>query len=666
MAVDTKLLAEVKKILQDFGEEYLTSTGKLKRNKLIEDLDAYLPVLMKELLASPIIRESYVEKIGDTDVFKLNQFVEMLQYKDYWGDSYTKFTNKIGLTVGGKFLDESADVVLDFPFKDTILKAGMTKEDVKKDQLLPNEPFLNETIAKSEIDELLDPKIFVNAKRYDKDGEHPTDHFSDDNNFIIKGNNLLALYSLKDRYAGKVKLIYIDIPYNTGDDSFKYNDQFSRAAWLTFIKNRVKVAFDLLSNDGVIVIEISFHQYAYLKVMLDGLLGEKHHVVDFNVLVRHPERSLTSDKEFNDVVEHSLVYSKSESFKMPKKQTLKTNDDYVFDVHLGEPLKSILLNGRKVLVYPPDSYNIVKLSGHNSGLKTTSIRGSIKEKNSSGRFYVAYIEKFKSVFPSGTIFKVPDMGDDKVPFRLFELPKNGNKNGLYFQGMPQSSKITHTPYANFIDFVHDFNLVNAEGGYEFRNGKKPENFIRFFLNMFTTKNDLVLDFFMGSATTQAVAMKMYRRFIGIEQMDYINDVSVPRLQKVISGEQGGISKDVHWQGGGSFIYTELKEKNNSYLKDIINATDNPTLEKIVNRMRQGDADIDFKVDLSPENLNNYAKKLFNESFDELDFEFRKKLFVAVLDKNQLYYNYSEIDDRNVRDLIDDNDYKFNRSFYARK
>ncbi|WP_143443537.1 DNA methyltransferase, partial [Lentilactobacillus kefiri] len=113
----------------------------------------------------------------------------------------------------------------------------------------------------------------------------------------------------------------------------------------------------------------------------------------------------------------------------------------------------------------------------------------------------------------------------------------------------------------------------------------------------TNKDDLVLDFFMGSATTQAVAMKMKRGFIGIEQMDYIKTVSVERLKKVIEGEQGGISKDVNWQGGGSFVYAELMEKNQGYLKDVQQAETTKQLEDVVHRMIEGGADFDFRVDV---------------------------------------------------------------------
>ena len=159
---------------------------------------------------------------------------------------------------------------------------------------------------------------------------------------------------------------------------------------------------------------------------------------------------------------------------------------------------------------------------------------------------------------------------------------------------------------------------------------------------------------MGSATTQAVAMKMGRRFIGIEQMDYINTVSVPRLQKVIEGEQGGISKDVNWQGGGSFVYAELMEKNQGYLKDLQKSESIQELMEVYNRMKEN-ADIDFRLD-----LEKFEEEISN--FNSLDE--RRRELVRILDKNQLYYNYANIDDENVRDLISDNDYKFNKSFYS--
>ena len=201
----------------------------------------------------------------------------MLEFKAYWEDSYTKYSNKIGLTAGGKFIDESADVVFDFPFKDTVLKAGMSKEDLEnKDDA--DEPFLNEVIAKPEIDELFEPKVLVNAKRYDEYGVHEATNFNDQDNLVIKGNNLIALYSLKRRYAGRVNLIYLDPPFNTGSDSFKYNDRFNESAWLTFMKNRLEVAKDLLTETGNIFIHIDINENHKLKVLADNIFGKSNFV----------------------------------------------------------------------------------------------------------------------------------------------------------------------------------------------------------------------------------------------------------------------------------------------------------------------------------------------------------------------------------------------------
>jgi len=181
---------------------------------------------------------------------------------------------------------------------------------------------------------------------------------------------------------------------------------------------------------------------------------------------------------------------------------------------------------------------------------------------------------------------------------------------------------------------------------------KAEGLIKRVLELGSNEGDLILDFFMGSSTTQAVAHKMSRQYIGIEQMDYINTVSVPRLQKVINGEQGGISEDVDWQGGGSFVYAELMEKNRGYLTDVMDAPDQESLRDVFNLMLEN-AVFDFRVDLEE----------VEDSLHTLSLEEQKRVLVKILDKNQLYYNYSEIDDANVRDLISDNDYQFNQSFY---
>lgn len=225
--METKLNQEIRTVLEKFDDKYFIE-DIVNKNKVIRDIDSYDADLVKELLSNKELKERFTMEIAGATVIKVNDLIDVFEQDDYWQDSYTKYSKKIGLTVNGKFLDETSEVVLDFPYKDTILKASMSKEDADQDDLRPNEPFLNEIIAQDEIDTLLDKKILVNAKRYTKDGVEEVSTFEEEN-LILKGNNLLALYTLKEKYSGKVKLIYLDPPYNTGSDGFNYNDRFNHA-----------------------------------------------------------------------------------------------------------------------------------------------------------------------------------------------------------------------------------------------------------------------------------------------------------------------------------------------------------------------------------------------------------------------------------------------------
>src|SRR5690606_27278019 len=212
-----------------------------------------------------------------------------------------------GLTANGKFIGESTDVVLDFPYKDTVLKASMSKEDKDKDDLRPDEPFLNEVIAKEEIDVLLDKKLLVNVKKYSQEGVKDVNQFNKNDNLIIKGNNLLALHSLKNQYAGKVKMIYIDPPFNTSGDSFIYNDRFNHSTWLTFMKNRLEIAKELLATDGTIYIHLDYNEVHYLKVLMDEIFGRENFLNEIVWAYRERE---TSKRFYNRKHDTILFYAK--------------------------------------------------------------------------------------------------------------------------------------------------------------------------------------------------------------------------------------------------------------------------------------------------------------------------------------------------------------------
>lgn len=621
-----------KSILKEFGNTYFSDKGILKRNKVIEDLDAYTPMLMKALLGNKLIHDTYTESLvvdnNSVEIFKINQFIEMFTYKEYWQDSYTKFENKIGLTVGGKFIDETADVVLDFPFKDTVLKAGMTKEDQKD----ADEPFLHETIAKAEIDQLLEPKIFVNATKYDRehlDGE-PVDEF-DNENLIIKGNNLIALHSLKDRYAGKVKLIYLDPPYNTGKD-FGYNDNFNHSSWMTFMVNRLEIAKKLLSDDGSIWINIDDDEQAYLKVLMDSVFGRDNFLA--NIIWKKKFSPQNDARYFSDMHDFVVTYAKNinhfEINGLPRTDEMNArykNPD-------NDPRGPWTSGDVSVRTYSEkDDYPITIPSGRIVNPP-------------AGRSWRTSKESFEKLVLENRIWFGKD-GDSAPRIKRF---LSDVKQKTTPQTIWDYSEVGHNQSA-----TQNLNKLFEENVFS---TPKPEALLQRIITLGSNERDLVVDFFMGSATTQAVAMKMNRRFIGIEQMDYIKDVSVERLKKVIAGEQGGISKDVDWQGGGSFVYAELMEKNQGYLKDAQHSETTKQLEDVVNRMIAGGADFDFRVDVE--------KVLQDPEYQAMPLDDKKQLMAKVIDKNQLYYAYSDIEDADVQDLMSESDISFNKSFYGER
>lgn len=615
-------MEQVKAVLQQFGTKYVTSEGALKRNAVINDLDKYDKDLIAALLSNDLIKDEYTEQIAGTTVFKLNHFINMFEYQEFWGNSFTKYANRIGLTSDGKFISDSDDVVLDFPYKDTVLKAGMTKEDVDK-EVGADEPFLNETLAHFEISELFEPKVLINAKRYNTDGEHAAINFNDDDNIILKGNNLIALYSLKKRYAGKVQLIYLDPPYNTGSDSFAYNDKFNHSTWLTFMKSRLEIAHDLLSENGSIFIEIDSFEDSYLKVLMDEIFGRDN----FRNKINWKRRggSANPAKQLNNVVEYILWYSKNAG--QMKYHPVYTKNNPNTQKYIRERFNNIDDQGRRFMKSPIQSPNyrpnlVYDYKGYKTPKKGYSVSKEVLEK---------WDRENRLAFP--------DSKDKNINRKIF-LDE--------YKGQPINS---------LWDDIFVINPMSKERLNEFSSGQKPEALIKRIISMVTDPKDIVLDFFIGSGTTPSTAMKMHRHFIGIDQMDYINTLSVPRLQKVIAGEQSGISKDVNWQGGGSFVYAELMEKNQDFYHALQEATTTDELNTVYNRMKQG-ADLDFRAD-----LDKYENDFERTS---LSFKEQKKLLIKLLDKNQLYYNEANIDDANVRDLISDSDYQFNKSFYNGK
>ncbi len=300
-------------------------TGELIRSEIVNEALKIDKKLIESLLSEKDIKEKFFTEIKNHWVFEINKFIDYIQDKNFLSDSYTKFKNKIGLNIDGKFLNERKEVSLVWPFKDCVLEGGMTKEDEKR-----NEIFFNEILAQDEIDRLLDPKVLTNFKRFTAKGEEKVTDFKRDKdgtireNLIIKGNNLLALHSLRKEFQERVKLIYIDPPYNIGNGDFGYNDNFNHSTWLTFMKNRLEVARNLLSDDGAIFIQIDHHEVPYLNILMDEIFGEENKVQIITTKVS----GASGFKAFNpgpiDVTEFILFYTKSKNNFIFQKNYLET------------------------------------------------------------------------------------------------------------------------------------------------------------------------------------------------------------------------------------------------------------------------------------------------------------------------------------------------------
>lgn len=655
--METKLLNEIHKVLNDFPEYWDGNT--LLKNKLIEEIRSYNEAIIEALLSNELVRNTYTIQLSSGLVFKTEDFISMLRYKSYWDNSYTKYTNEVGLTSEGKYLKYNTDVVLDFPHKDSVLEGGMSKEEVGK-----KEVYYHNVIAKEEIDTLLSPKVLIDIKKIDSNGEKSVENFDFKDNIILKGNNLIALHTLKERYIGNVKLIYIDPPYNTGGDSFKYNDRFNHSTWLTFMKNRLSLARDLLSNDGSIAISIDNNEIAYLLILMDEIFG----VENRKNIITIKRGSVTGAKVINpgvvNVSEYVVIYSKEPSSWSPNRIYMSKEWDRRYN--------KFIVNYEKGYEFW-EFKTLLEVFADNVGVKKSQLKRHL------GEDYDKKLEEF--VYSnSDKIVRLAALDENSISQKAVELKKESlkRKNEVFY--MERGSKKPYYVYnGELILFAKDRmvdidgeltfaqpatdiwddvlpNDLHNEGGVQLRKGKKPEKLIARLIDLCTNREDIVLDFFVGSGTTAATALKKGRQFIVAEQLDYVNNITTKRIANTINGEQSGISKGVNWQGGGSVVYAELYSLNTKFLKDIQACQNSNELENILNIMKQS-AYLNFKVDLEKVTAKN-------ENFQKLSLEEQKIILIQVLDMNQLYLSYSEIEDSQYN--ISDSVKSFNHSFYQKE
>ena len=406
-------------------------------------------------------------------------------------------------------------------------------------------------------------------------------------NKLIFGDNLLALKALEQKYAGAIKCIYIDPPYNTGNAFEYYDDALEHSIWLSLMRDRLQILRSLLNDDGFICCHIDDSEGAYLKVLLDEVFGRGNYLTTMYIQVRYADKTLKQDMNFHKQIEQVHIYRKKWGAQPNLNTKKKSFDKFCFYVEEKNKGKEITLGNKKVIVFKKDSYTIKKDIGSEDGLKEIWATGSILDGNSSGRFFRDHLDGRVESDGLGVLYKVYGIGDDKFDYRYFTGPKRvGATKGKYYQGVPMKQledlgAVQTNPIENFYDLAGSFGNCRHEGGVDFRSGKKPEKLVEIIIRHFSNPGDIVLDSFGGSGTTGAVAHKMGRKWIMVELGEHCHTHIIPRMQKVINGEdQGGISKSVNWQGGGGFRYYTLAPsllEKDKWENWIVNKAYNPEM-----------------------------------------------------------------------------------------
>jgi adenine-specific DNA-methyltransferase len=612
---------------------YVNDNGELKKWVVINKAQNFDADLIELLLENETLKKKFFVEVKTVLVFNQTLFIQFLEQKNYLNDSYTAYKNKIGLTIDGKYLKQRNEVALVWPFKDCILEGGQSREEDKRSEI-----FFNATLAQDEITQLLEPKVLTNAKRYTVKGEKLLNKFNRNeqgvitDNLIIKGNNLLALHSLKGEFAGKVKLVYIDPPYyfreNKQEDTFTYNSNFQLSTWLTFMENRIKSAYDLMTNDGVIFISINEDGLAYLKILLDDIFKIENFIEIFNWKKTDTPSNLP--KKSKKATEYILCYEKKKDNVKYKgiEKTSASNDP---------------------LTKPKNSFKVIEF------IPGSLICSDEKKTYSKGSNYGT--EKYPMELLDDLIIENnTNINKIRLKNRFIWIQDNFNnelKNGTKLFCSKNSLVISYKK--SVYEIESPFDLIDSSMGIQTTEsagnelskifGKevfkypKSESLIEYLINMVSNKfseKDIILDFHIGSGTTAVTAHKMKLQYIGVEQIEEHIEITKQRLIKTIEGDQSGISQSVKWKGGGEFVYIELKKYNQTFIEQIETAKSSNALLIIWEEMK-AKSFLNYNIDLQKQEEHI-------EEFKSLSLVDQKQHLVELLDKNQLYVNLSSLND----------------------
>lgn len=665
--------------------------GDLRENLVHEYANELDPQLIELLLNDSQTLERFFLKIKDVYVFKQNDFRFFLD-ENKLDNSYTQFENKIGLSFGSRLLRETSDVVLNFPYKDCILEGGQSTEegsdvyfefDVKEGDYVEKkakrkEVFFNQILARDEIDRLLEPKAFTNIKHFTKDGEEKLKGFTRDengtikDNLIIKGNNLLALHSLKQEFRGKVKLIYIDPPYNTGNDSFAYNDNFNHSTWFTFIKNRLEVAIELLSDEGLIIISCDDSEQAYLKLICDEIFKRENFIACLPTIMNL--KGNNDQFGFAGTHEYTLVFAKNKKqvgiyeFEIEEEELDKWDEDEIGLFKKGAPLRATgeesKREDRQKMFYPilyKESTNEITTIAREDFDKIFTVQTGFDDN---------YLQVIKEKYMlKGFIFLLPMVDENTYGrWRWGYNSKNKlstdviiskNKNG-YSINKKQRPELSDLPSKKpkTLFYKPEYSSGNGTaqlkhffGGKIFKN-PKPVDLIRDFVKISTKQDSIILDFHAGSGTTAHAVLQLNkedggnRQFIMVEQMSYAESITAKRVQKVLQKENID----------SSFIYLELAKNNQNAIEQIGKAESLEALNAFFEEMCEKYF-LHYNV-----KIKEFRERISKEgAFIKLPLARQKEIYAKMLDLNQLYVNVSDMQDS--RYALSKEDISLTNDFY---
>lgn len=674
------LLKKDSRLVDENNELNLTAIRDLA-DKLDEQL-------IHLLLSNKEAKEKFFLKIKDVLVFRHTDFKFFLD-ENKIDNSYTKYENRIGLSIGGKYLKDIDDVVLNFPFKDCVLEGGQSTEDGKDEYFVFNEEenkyeineaprkeiFFNEVLAQDEIDRLFEPKAFTNIKKYTAKGEELIKEFARDkdgtikDNLIIKGNNLLALHSLKEEFTGKIKLIYIDPPYYfneiKSEDAFSYNSNFKLSTWLTFMLNRIEVARKFLTSDGLIYIQTNEDGQAHLKVLLDNIFSENKFVAQIT-WQRTPEGRTALGQGSSFIInstEYILCYTNENK---PKTNLINKYTDAT-EKALRQYSSLLIHEGKRKLhkTIKDSKGNEIKIFKHED-YEYKNIPNSVTIKERLKNFNILVREAAQQKESSLQQKILSNINPDCL-FSIEYKPTSGKKKGkekisYYINGgillflnhyaETDGERVFRNAVMN--DFwSHDeipVTGISEEGQVNLKRGKKPEKLLQRIIEMSTQKGDIVMDYHLGSGTTAAVAHKLGRQYIGIEQLDYGKNDSVSRLKNVVKGDKSGISEEenINWKGGGSFVYIELKKWNEEAKEKIAECKSLKELKSLFKELCEKyflHYNVRVKDFIEGDKEKKKPAIVDEEPFIKLPLPKQKEMFAKMLDLNQLYVNASEMEDK---------------------